>query len=61
MKTNKYSIHESKTGNVIVKSIELDSTEIETVSSDSAEGHFRANRIKELANLGTQSVYAIIQ
>lgn len=60
-----YSIHSSKTGEILIKRIELDETEIEALSSDSAEGHFRAGALAndELTNAGLdkdQIVYAIV-
>jgi len=60
--TTKYSIHDSKTGNLI-REIEADDEliqEIEHVSSDNAEGHFSANRLEILEDLGDVSVYAIL-
>lgn len=56
----KYNIYESRTGNLLIKSIELPEDQVENVSSDSAEGHFQANLIGELEELGTQSVYATL-
>lgn len=60
----KYSIHSSQTGEVLVKEIELDETTVENLSSDNAEGHFRAGAIAELTGAGIdemQSVYAIVR
>jgi hypothetical protein len=61
-----YAIHSSKTGDVILSSIELDSAEIESLSSDSAEGHFLAGNLAndELVNAGLPralSVFAIVK
>lgn len=55
-----YSIHDSKTGEVLINRIELDETQTENVSADNAEGHFQANLIDELSALGERSVYAIL-
>ena len=58
-----YSIHDSKTGEILVKSIELPQDQVENLSSDTAEGHFRAGTLDELTDAGIDServVYAII-
>lgn len=59
-----YTIHSSLTGEVLVKSIELDSDTVENLSSDTPEGHFRAGSVDELVAAGidkNQSVYAIVR
>jgi len=58
MKT--YSIHESKTRNELIHRIDLPDDRVENLSSDTPEGHFRADALDELAELGNQSVYAIL-
>lgn len=62
----KYSIHSSKTGETLIQSIDLDETEIEAVSSDTPEGHFRAGELAndELVKAGLdkdESVYALVK
>lgn len=57
---NTYSIHDSRTGELICR-LDLLPHRVEILSSGSAEGHFQANSINELSGLGTLSVYAIIQ
>jgi hypothetical protein len=56
-----YSIHDSKTGNLI-RNIEVEGDQkdmVEWVSGDNPEGHFAANRVESLEDLGDVSVYAI--
>ena len=70
MKTNetqtgltKYSIYNSLNGELIAKGIELPTDNVENLSSDNAEGHFRAGSLDELTEAGIdadQSVYAIV-
>lgn len=58
-----YSIHESSTGNTLCKITVDDVTEIENLSSDSAEGHFLAGRCDDVVAAGVSpelSVYAIL-
>ena len=58
-----YSIHDSKTGEILVKSIELPQDQVENLSSDTAEGHFRAGTLDELTDVGIDSeriIYAIV-
>ena len=57
-----YSICDSKTGETIVKSIELPADQVENLSSDTAEGHFRAGSLDELIAAGVDAdriVYAL--
>jgi hypothetical protein len=42
----KYSIHSSRSGELLVASVELDSIEIESLSSESSEGHFCAGALQ---------------
>lgn len=58
MKT--YEICEAKTGNILIKSINLPEDQVENLSSDSSEGFFMSDSLDELAELGSQAVYAII-
>jgi len=55
-----YSIHDSKTGEEIKRIAVDDSTEIESLSSETAEGHFTARHATGLEDLGDRSVYAIL-
>lgn len=55
-----YSIHSSQSGETLIQSIDLPEDRVETLSSDTAEGHFRADQLDELAALGSVSVYAIL-
>ena len=58
-----YEIHSSQTGEVLIKSIELPQDNVENLSSDTAEGHFKAGELSELVDAGLgeqQSVYAIV-
>jgi hypothetical protein len=60
----KYSIHDSATGNELVHSIELPEDNVENLSGDTPEGHFRAGSLDELAAVGIdedQTVYAILR
>ena len=57
-----YKICNSITGETLINSIELPETEVENLSSDSAEGHFRAGSLDELVAAGIdagQSVFAL--
>ena len=57
-----YSICDSKTGETIIKSIELPADQVENLSSDTAEGHFRAGSLDELTAAGVDAdriVYAL--
>jgi len=57
-----YKICNSITGETLIKSIELPETNVENLSSDSAEGHFRAGSLDELVAAGidaNQSVFAL--
>lgn len=54
-----YAIHDSKTGEELTR-MELPSDHVENLSSDSAEGHFRADGLGELSEFGQRSVYAIL-
>ena len=59
---NTYSIYSSKTGEIIIKSIELPHDQVENLSLDNAEGHFRAGSLDELIDAGIDSseiVFAI--
>lgn len=56
-----YSIHEARTGNVLIECIELPTDRVENLSSDSEEGFFRSDQMDELAELGEQTVYAILK
>jgi hypothetical protein len=58
-----YSICNSVTGETIIQSIDLPEDRVENLSSDSAEGHFRAGSLDELVAAGIdedQSVYALV-
>ena len=55
-----YRIHEARSGNVLIESIDLPQDRVESLSEDCAEGHFRADRLDELESLGDQTVYAIL-
>jgi hypothetical protein len=57
-----YKICNSITGGTLIKSIELPETNVENLSSDSAEGHFSAGSLDELVAAGidaNQSVFAL--
>lgn len=57
-----YSICDSKTGETIIKSIELPADQVENLSSDTTEGHFRAGSLDDLTAAGVDSdriVYAL--
>lgn len=59
-----YSIHDSKTGDIIIKSIDLPQDQVENLSADTAEGHFRAGSLDELVDAGVDSdhiVYALVK
>ena len=59
-----YSICDSKTGDTLIKSIELPADQVENLSSDTAEGHFRAGSLDELTEAGIDSeriVFAIVR
>ena len=59
-----YSICDSKTGDTLIKSIELPADQAENLSSDTAEGHFRAGSLDELTEAGIDSeriVFAIVR
>lgn len=60
-KTNRYVIHNYTTGEAIetVELGDLDTDRLETLSSETHEGVFRANRIEALAHLGALSVFAL--
>lgn len=56
-----YSICDSKTGETLIKSIELPADQVENLSADTAEGHFRAGSLDELTAAGIDAdrvVYA---
>ncbi len=57
----RYDIHDSKTGEWIreIAVGEDEASEIETLSGDTEEGHFRADRVEALRDLGAASVYAV--
>lgn len=55
----KYEICEAKTGNTLIKEIELPEDRVENLSSDSAEGFFRADQLDELQELGEVTVFAL--
>lgn len=55
-----YRIFSSATGAMLVPSIVLEKQEVELLSADSPEGHFRAELVHELAELGEISVYALV-
>lgn len=58
-----YSICDSKTGETIIKSIDLPTDQVENLSSDTVEGHFRAGSLDELTDAGIDPeriVYAIV-
>lgn len=56
---NTYKIYSASTGELLGK-YELDATEIENLSSDNDEGHFRADCAGGLESLGERTVYAIL-
>ena len=59
-----YSICDSKTGDTLIKSIELPADQVENLSSDTVEGHFRAGSLDELTEAGIDSeriVFAIVR
>ena len=59
----KYSIRDSRTGEILISSIELPQDQVENLSSDSPEGHFRAGSLDELTDAGIDPeriVYAIV-
>ena len=59
-----YSICDSKTCDTLIKSIELPADQVENLSSDTAEGHFRAGSLDELTEAGIDSeriVFAIVR
>ena len=60
----KYSIHDSRTGELLISSINLPFDRVENLSSDSPEGHFRAASLEELTEAGIdpeQIVFAIVR
>jgi hypothetical protein len=62
MKT--YSIQSSKSGETLIKSIDLPEDQVENLSSDNHEGHFFAGSLDELVAAGIDSdtsVYAILR
>lgn len=59
-----YSINDSKTGDTLIKSIDLPQDQVENLSSDTAEGHFRAGSLDELTDAGIDPdriVYALVK
>lgn len=57
-----YSICDSKNGDTLIKSIELPTDQVENLSADTAEGHFRAGSLDELTDAGIDPdriVYAL--
>jgi hypothetical protein len=62
MKT--YSIQSSKSGETLIRSIDLPEDQVENLSSDTAEGHFPAGSLAELVEAGIDSdtsVYALLR
>ena len=60
----KYSIRDSRTDEILISSIDLPADQVENLSSDNSEGHFRAASLKELTEAGidpTQIVFAIVR
>lgn len=55
-----YSVHDSKTGSVLMSSISLDSDEVESLSTDTQDGFFDACECSGLEQFGSRSVYAIL-
>lgn len=56
-----YKIYSSNTGELLC-SVQADETQIENLSSDNAEGHFRADRCDEIIAAGVEpgtDVYAL--
>lgn len=47
-----YSIYNSITGELLIRSIDLPEEDVETLSGDSPEGHFRAGSLAELTEAG---------
>lgn len=59
-----YSINDSKTGDTLIKSIDLPEDQVENLSSDTPEGHFRAGSLDELTDAGIDPdriVYALVK
>lgn len=56
-----YSIHSAASGETLIKEINLDQADIENLSSDNAEGFFKASQVTELESLGDVTVYAIVR
>lgn len=60
----KYSIHDSRTGEILISSINLPFDKVENLSSDNSEGDFRAASLEDLTEAGIdpeQIVFAIIR
>ena len=60
----KYSIRDSRTGELLISSINLPFDQVENLSSDNSEGHFRAASLEELTEAGIdpeQIVFAIVR
>ena len=60
----KYLIRDSRTGEILISSIELPADQVENLSLDSPEGHFRAASLEDLTEAGIdpeQIVFAIVR
>lgn len=58
--TEFYKIYDAKTGELLLTDATLDASEVEAVSSDTPEGHFKASEVDGLEQLGDQTVYAVV-